>query len=220
MNIKKIYEKRFSLSERVRKHELWQILCEKILQKYINPEDVVLDLGAGHCEFINNIICKKKLAVDLNIDTPKYAAKEVKVINRSTKQILKIFDRKSIDVVFLSNFLEHLDSKEEIFRLIEEIYEILKPEGRIMIMQPDIKLVGDSYWDFFDHKVPLTFDSIKEVLRTNNFSIISSKYPFLPYSTKTFLIYFPVWLFKVYLNLGILQFIFGKQFFICAQKSQ
>ena len=48
------YELRFEEDLRFKK-ELWRILVEDFFQAYIQPEDTVVDLGAGNCEFINAV---------------------------------------------------------------------------------------------------------------------------------------------------------------------
>lgn len=218
IDIKKLYDSRFTTFERVRKHKLWKILCKEFLQQFVGKKDFVVDVGAGHCEFINNISCGKKIAVDINRDVTKYADKGVKVILSPVKQLKNIFKDNSVDVIFMSNLLEHLDSKEEVFRLLNEAYQVLKKGGKLLIMQPDIGLVGHEYWDFFDHKVPITCASLLEVLKADNFKIKYLLYPFLPYSTKVrFLPLNPI-LFKIYLKVRVLHYLFGKQFFVCAVK--
>lgn len=218
IDIKKLYDARFTNYERVRKNELWRILTKDFLQNYININDKVVDIGAGQCEFINNIHCKTKIAIDVNIDVKKFANKNVKVLIAPVKHVKNIFKNESIDVIFLSNLLEHLDSKEEVFRLLNECFSVLKKGGRLLIMQPDIYLVGQAYWDFFDHKVPITFASLNEVLMANKYIIEDAVYPFLPYSTKVKLL--PLWppLLWFYLKCRPLHYLFGKQFFICAVK--
>lgn len=218
LDIKKIYDARFTTFERVRKNELWKILCRDFLQQFIDEDDMVVDVGAGQCEFINNVKCGQKIAVDINTDVKKYALKDVKVVISSVKHLKNLFKENSVDVIFMSNLLEHLDSKEEIFRLLREAYFVLKKGGRLLIMQPDISLVGHSYWDFFDHKVPITYSSLMEVLLVDGYIISFSRYPFLPYSTKVK--HIPLWppLLRIYIKCRPLHYIFGKQFFLCAQK--
>ncbi len=217
-DIKKIYEKRFSSYERIQRNELWEILTRDFLQKFVKKTDIVIDLGAGQCEFINNIECGQKIAVDINSHIKKYASRQVKVVVAHVKNLRQTFNLNSADVIFMSNLLEHLNDKEDVFRVISEAYSILKKGGRLLIMQPDIKRVGHAYWDFFDHKVPITAPSLIEVLHANNFSILKIYEPFLPYTTKTR--FLPLWpfLLRIYLKLRVLHYIFGKQFFICAKK--
>ena len=218
IDVKKLYDTRFTTYERIRKVVLWQILCRDFLQKYVNKKDTVVDIGAGNCEFINNIKAHKKYAVDINKDIIKKANKDITVKIAPVKFLNSIFPKNSLDVIFMSNLLEHLDSKEDIFRLLNESFVVLKSGGRLLIMQPDISLVGSSYWDFFDHKVAITYASLTEVLLTIGFTIMDHRYPFLPYSTKVK--YLPLWppFLKIYLKLRLLHYLFGKQFFICAQK--
>lgn len=218
IDIKKLYDERFTTLERVRKKQLWEVLCKEFLQKFVSEGDTVIDVGAGHCEFINNIKAGSKIALDVNSNLKNFTDKNVKAINSSIKRLKTHFSNKSADVIFMSNLLEHLDSKEDVFRLINEAYDVLKPKGRLLVMQPDIGLVGNSYWDFFDHKVPITYASLIEVLNANNFKIRFTRYPFLPYSTKVK--HLPLWppLLSIYLKIRLLQILFGKQFFICAEK--
>ena len=218
IDVKKLYDSRFTSYERIRKNELWKILCRNFLQNYIFDEDWVVDVGAGNCEFINNIRARKKFALDINADVRKKANSSVFVKIGPVKKIRNHFPSNSVDVVFMSNLLEHLDSKEDVFRLLNESYSVLKKGGRLLVMQPDISLVGSSYWDFFDHKVAITYASLLEALHAIGFKIADKRYPFLPYSTKVR--FLPLWppLLSIYLKFRPLQYLFGKQFFICAEK--
>lgn len=218
IDIKKLYDTRFTSYERIRKRALWRILSKNFLQKFIAKTDLVVDVGAGQCEFINSIICRKKIAIDVNRQTRRFADPDVRVMIAPVKYLKRSLKRNSVDVLFMSNLLEHLDSKEDVFRLLHEAHAILKNGGRLLIMQPDIGLVGHEYWDFFDHKVPLTCASLTEALLANNFHIAKTIYPFLPYTTKTrFLPLWP-WLLTIYLAIRPLHYLFGKQFFLCAKK--
>ena len=217
MNLKKIYEKRFEgvLSQ---KNKIWKTLCSLYFQKYIKFTDVVLDIGAGYCEFINNIKCGKKYAVDLNEDTSKFADPDVKVFNYSSTD-LSFWSEASIDIVFMSNFLEHLRNKEEVLKTLLEVYRVLKPRGKVMILQPNIRYTYKEYWDFFDHYIPLSDKSLVEALHIAGFRIELLLSKFLPYTTKTRIPknYF---LIKVYLKLPIIWKVMGKQMFIIARKEK
>src|ERR1035438_1295012 len=107
-----IYADRFDKDVHKR-NVMWKILCEDYFQKFIDPGDTVLDLAAGYCEFINHINCRQKIAVDLNAATKQKANKNVKVYQALSTELPKSLTSK-IDVVFTSNFFEHLDSKDEL----------------------------------------------------------------------------------------------------------
>src|SRR3989344_8450311 len=106
--ISQYYQKRFSKQDNLIRANAWEVLCKFFLQKYIKRTDTVIDFGAGYCEFINNISCKKKIAVDLNADTILYANKDVKVIKLKAKNLPSELNNKA-DVVLIGNFFNILE---------------------------------------------------------------------------------------------------------------
>ena len=156
----KLYANRFGElggAELKQKNAVWFCLCHHFFQKYIEKDDNILDLAAGYCEFINNIRTDgKKYAIDANVDILNFAGKDVNAFNGDVFNVKSMIPENSIDVIFISNFLEHLDNKAQVIELLNVLRPILKENGRIMILQPNIRYVGGAYWDFIDHKVPLT----------------------------------------------------------------
>ena len=55
--LSKLYSVRFAAHEKERKDRVRRVLCRHFLQRYIEPECTVLDIGAGYCELINHIVC-------------------------------------------------------------------------------------------------------------------------------------------------------------------
>lgn len=212
-----IYRKRFQEAGIKEKEGMWKVLTENFFQQFINPnKDTVVDIAAGYGEFVNNIIAKKKIAVDLNKDIKKFVNDDVECILADCKDISCIKDN-SVNVVFISNFLEHLGSTDEVITVLKECYRILKKNGKIMILQPNIYYVKEKYWFFIDHKTPLTHVSLVEALNISGFKIDLLRKKFLPYSTKSRL---PKnsWLVKAYLKMPLAQLIFGKQTFVIGVK--
>jgi ubiquinone/menaquinone biosynthesis C-methylase UbiE len=216
MESRELYQARFKEYERLQKSGIWKVLCGHFFQKYIARDATVLDVGAGYCEFINNIQCGEKYAVDLNEDTIRFAHSDVKVFNRSSTNLDFLSDA-SVDVVFMSNFLEHLSGKDEVIGTLKEVSRVLKPRGRVLILQPNIKFLYKEYWDFFDHNVPLSDKSMVEALRYTGFEIERVVPKFLPYTTKSAM---PknLFLIKLYLKLPVLWRILGRQMFIIGNK--
>lgn len=105
-----LYKIRFTEEQLPRKNAIWQVICQRFLQKLISPSSTVVDIACGYGEFINNIIAKRKIAVDMNPDTRAYLDSDVEFHHCSAMQI----DHDLLgcaDVVFISNFLEHLPEK-------------------------------------------------------------------------------------------------------------
>ncbi len=195
---------------------LWKILCKGFFQKFINKNSTILDLAAGYCEFINNIEAKQKIAVDLNPQTRKMASKGIKVYRALSTKLPKELSGK-IDTVFTSNFFEHLDNKDELMNTLKEVHRVLKKGGQIMVLQPNIKLVGGAYWDFVDHTLPITEKSLAEALELNGFKVKYTKTRFLPYTASAGKPIIPIFV-KIYLKLPPAQYFMGKQTFMIATK--
>lgn len=215
-DVNKLYEKRFG-GELRKRNELWKVLCESFFQRYVGEKDVVLDIGAGYCEFINNIKCGKKYAVDLNEDTKRAAAPDVSVFTHSSVDMPSL-DSSSVDVVFMSNFIEHLKTRDDVLKTLREIYRIIRPGGKVLMLQPNIRYAYKEYWDFFDHYVPLSDKSLVEALQLEGFSIEKVIPRFLPYTMKSRL---PqnAFLVRLYLKLPVAWKIMGKQALIIARKA-
>jgi SAM-dependent methyltransferase len=216
VDLARLYTKRFDPSEQTEKALIWQVLCQDFFQRYVGLSDTVLDLGAGYCEFINNIRCATKIAVDLNEDTPLFAAPDVRVLKSLSTDIRGLSDA-VVDVVFASNFFEHLPNKDEFLKTLEEIRRVLRPGGRLLILQPNIRFVGGEYWDFLDHHLPLTDRTLVEALELVGLEIVEVRPRFLPYTTKSRLPQHP-WLVRLYLRMPIAHRLLGKQAWVVAIK--
>jgi SAM-dependent methyltransferase len=212
-----LYATRFSPQLRARKTRLWKTLCEAFLCQYVPSTATVLDVGAGYCDFINQIPAAHRIAIDLNPDTRRFAAKEVEVHLLPLERLGEVIAPSSIDVAFASNVFEHLRGPDVLLEILESLFHGLRPGGRLIVMQPNVRLVGTRFWDFVDHTLPLTEKGMAEALAMSGFEIIERRTRFLPYSTKSWLPQWPL-LVRMYLWLRPAQWVFGKQMFHVARR--
>ena len=216
LNLIKIYEKRFSGHEQYRV-KVWKILISNFFSKWIDPHDHILDLGCGYGEFINQVDSAVCHAMDLNPKTKEMLDDN---INFHQQDCSKPWDIKpnSLDLVFTSNFFEHLPNKESLEQTMSEIKRALKPGGRIIAMGPNISVLKGRYWDFWDHHVALSDASLSELLEIHSFTVEYSLSKFLPYNMVR-VKQRPLFLLSLYLKLPLSWFFLGKQFLIVAHKN-
>jgi len=214
-NLTQIYEKRFSGHENYRKL-VWKILINDFFSKWIKSTDHVLDLGCGYGEFINHTKCELRHAMDLNPKTKSLLDKEIIFHQQDCSESWEI-DSNSLDLVFTSNFFEHLPNKESLDRTVGEIKKALKPGGILIAMGPNISVLKGKYWDFWDHHVALSDQSLCELLQIHDFTIDQSYSKFLPYNMVR-IKERPLFLVSLYLKFPFLWKLFGKQFLIIAKK--
>ncbi len=155
----------------------------KFLQKYVQAGETVLDLGAGYCDFINNIEAEKKYAVDVSPELEKYAGENVKKINSPAWDLSLVQDG-SVDVVFASNLLEHL-ADDELQKTMKEITRVLKPKGKLILMQPNYRLSKKHYFDDPTHKKIFDDISLRDFLLLHGFKILLKMPRFLPLSMRS-----------------------------------
>jgi SAM-dependent methyltransferase len=213
--LSKIYHRRFIRTAAYR-NRVWQILTREFFNQWVKPDATVLDLGCGYGEFINNIPAGRKLAMDLNPDAPKHLAKNVEFLHQDCSAPWPLPEN-SLDVVFTSNFFEHLPDKECLSRTLRHILRALKPGGRLVAIGPNIKYLHGQYWDFYDHHVYLTETSLGEALEIEGYQLDVVAPRFLPF-TMVEAPEYPMFFVQLYIRIPWLWRISGRQFLVVARK--
>lgn len=218
MTLDRIYRARFTASGLNKRQRVWRVLCQNFFSRYITPTDSVLDLACGYGEFINNISAGRKFAVDLNHDSASHLDPSV-TYRYGPANELDFVEDGSLDVVFTSNFLEHLPSKDACDQVMAAVFRKLRPGGRFMILGPNIRYAYREYWDFYDHFLPLSHLSLAEGLMLAGFEPRVVIPRFLPY-TMTGRIPVHELLIRAYLALPLAWRVLGKQFFVVAERPE
>lgn len=215
-NISSMYETRFRDTGLEKRARVWKVLCAAFFQRRIDPGSTVLDLACGYGDFINNIQAARKYAVDLNPDAGKHLAPDVGFFNAVATE-LDCIESESLDVVFTSNFLEHMPDKTALDAVFAEVLGKLKPGGKFIVLGPNIKYAYREYWDYYDHYTPLSHLSLAEGLSISGFRVEEVIPRFLPFTMKNAMPTHPA-LIWAYLHLPLAWRVLGKQFLVVAEK--
>ena len=213
--LKEEYQLRFSSND-IYRNNVWEIITKNFFQAQVGKDKIILDLGCGWGEFINNIQGSNKYGMDLNPESTTKLNQDVHFLHQDCSKTWDLPDE-SLDVVFTSNFFEHLLTKEALSNTISQAFRCLKKGGIIICLGPNINYVGNHYWDFFDHHISLSDKSLCEGLRLEGFSIQNSIDRFMPYTMSEGKPP-PLFLIKYYLKIPFAWQFFGKQFLITAKK--
>jgi SAM-dependent methyltransferase len=210
-----VYAQRFDDAESREKDALWGVLGP-FLQRWVDASAPVLDLACDRGYFVRHIRASERWASDLR-DVRTYLPADVRFVQGDGLQLREALPTDHFGTVFTSNYLEHLGSSDEVVDQIRVVHDLLRPGGRFVVLQPNIRLVGGAYWDFIDHRVPLTEKSLQEaaaiaglvtdrvITRFLPFTI-KSRFPNIPFLVWAYLAFRPAW------------FVLGKQTLFVARR--
>ncbi|MDB5069225.1 MAG: Methyltransferase type 12 [Candidatus Eremiobacteraeota bacterium] len=161
------------------------MLVERFLQRYIPHDSVVVDVAGGYGEFTSHVRAARKIIVDMNPDTHAAAAAGVEVRTVDVRFLGGERDLLgAVDVVFVSNFFEHLKSADDLLAVLAGCRSLLKEGGSLLVIQPNFRYCFREYFDFLDHSLPITDRSLTEALIASDFVIDEIVPRFLPFTTK------------------------------------
>src|SRR5581483_9494225 len=177
-----VYGQRFDPVQYRRKQAIWREIGA-YLQRYLPPDAAVLDLASDGGHFLAGIRAATKVAVDVR-DTSAAMPPDVHFVQADSLRLREAMPVGSFDVIFISNFLEHLPSRRAVVEQMRVAFDLLRPGGRLVVIQPNVRLTRGAYWDFIDHSTPLTERSVAEAAEMAGFRTRTVVARFLPYTTK------------------------------------
>jgi ubiquinone/menaquinone biosynthesis C-methylase UbiE len=170
------------LAENPHRDKVWRHICE-YLTRWVAPDAEVLELGAGWCDFANNVRARRVVAMDIDQTVRKAASDTVSAVVGDCTD-LSAFDDASFDVVFASNLLEHLE-RPAASALLAGAHRVLRPGGRLVLVQPNFRLNPGGYFDDFTHVAIYTDRSIRDYLVSEGWRVEHLEARFLPLTMKS-----------------------------------
>ncbi len=178
-----VYAHRFTDPEAMAKARMWREVV-RYLQRWIPPDGSILDLACDRGDFIRNVKARQRWASDVR-DVSAGLPPDVQFVQADGRELLGVLPPGGFDGIFMSNYLEHLPSSDAVIEQLQVCAGLLRSGGRVVILQPNIRLTGPAYWDFIDHRTPLTERSLVEAAEIAGFRTVAVVTRFLPYTTKS-----------------------------------
>ena len=203
-----LYDSRFDEREVSARDAVWREIVG-YLQRYIDPSAPVLDIACDRGHFIRWVVASERWASDIR-DVERQLPDDVRFIKGSGLHLAGMLPTGYFGTVFMSNYLEHLDGPEAVVEQLRVARALLRPDGRVIVLQPNIRLVGPRYWDFIDHRMAITDRSLLEAAELAGLRQARLITRFLPYSTKGRLPTNP-WLVRAYLRVPPAWLLLGRQ---------
>ena len=95
---------------------------------------------------------------------------------------------------------------------------MLKADGSLLVLQPNIRFCARDYWMFFDHITPLDDRSLTEALEMTAFRVTECIVRFLPFAMKSSRLPKSALMVRLYLKFPLAWRILGQQSFLVAKK--
>lgn len=175
---------------------LWQSLWRFYFCKLISPNDCVLDLGCGYGNFINNVVARRRIAVDTWDGFLAYVDPPIERVVGSVTDLGFIEDG-AVDFAFASNLFEHL-ARADFTSVLETLRRKLAAGGTLNILQPNYRYAYKEYFDDYTHISVFSNISLTDFLQANGFDVLDVRPRFLPLTVKSRLPISP-WLIRGYL---------------------
>lgn len=154
------------------------------LSRFVAPTDTVVDIGAAYCGFINNIVAGRKIAVDIDEVVTKTAAPDVEAVVAPAVEALHGLPSDSVDVVFASNFVEHLD-RAQIDDFLSAVRAVLREGGRLILLQPNYRRCAPQYFDDYTHVSVHSDRSLPDLLRARGYLVEHVDAGLMPLTVKS-----------------------------------
>jgi len=201
----RLFEHRDRIHERY--PDIWAL---KILRKRFplmvemtRDGEKVLDIGAS----------TRDLEARLKRHFPKLLYKSMDIDREQVHDFYSLEEiQESFDVVFLFEVIEHLNLEEGI-RLLQRIYDLLNPGGRLILTTPNV-FNPSRYWRDVTHRVAYCYDELAGLLMAHQFQIRAMY--------RTYSDAFLRYLFRIYVMAPLHRYLgidFAKSILIVAEKS-
>jgi SAM-dependent methyltransferase len=191
---------------------VWRALWRFHFSKLIRQDDCVLDLGCGYGNFINQVVARRRIALDSWPGFPEFLDQGIEAEVGEVTELGFLPDR-GVDFAFASNLFEHIP-QAGFARVLDGLRGKLSPRGTLTILQPNYRYAYREYFDDYTHVAIYSHISLADFLAANGYEVLTVVPRFLPLTVKSRLPVSP-WLIRAYLASPVKPL--GKQMLISAR---
>jgi SAM-dependent methyltransferase len=177
---------------------VWSAIAD-YLSPWIPPGGAVLEIGAGYCDWINQVQANRRVAIDIWPGVTQYAAPGVVATVLDAATGLRSLGEGQFDSILASNVLEHFEAGA-VATIAQDLFALLRQGGRLVIVQPNFRTSWRSYFDDYTHRSIFTDVSLPNLLRSIGFAVERVEPRFIPYSMRDSLVTPRSWLVRAYLR--------------------
>jgi SAM-dependent methyltransferase len=166
-----------------RRDKLWRVLWDAVFRAWISPQDCVLELGAGYGHFINHVVARRRIALDMWPGFVEFLMPGIEGYVGPVDQ-LEFLGSNSVDFAFASNLFEHI-SQEDFAKVLGQLRTSLTDRGTLNIVQPNYFYAYREYFDDYTHRTVYSHTSICDFLEAQGYEVIDARPRFLPLTIKS-----------------------------------
>ena len=203
------------LTPDMRRDVVWRALWRFYFSRVVPADGCVLDLGCGYGSFINQVVARRRIALDNWPQFPRFVAQGVEAVVGDVRD-LDFLPDDEVDFAFASNLFEHL-LQAEFSQVLDNLRSKLSLRGTLTILQPNYRYAYREYFDDYTHITPYSHVSLPDFLIANGYQVLKVIPRFLPLTVKSRI---PVssLLIAAYLASPIKPL--GKQMLVCAKPAR
>jgi ubiquinone/menaquinone biosynthesis C-methylase UbiE len=128
----------------------YKYLVEKvreILREQGISDKRILELGCGISPYLGEMKAKEKWGLDISQELlNKNNPEDANFIKGNILRCSNLFDKKKFDFIFMVGVLHHINEEEHEI-VIKEIKKLLKKDGRLLIIEPNMQSLTIVYYN-------------------------------------------------------------------------
>ena len=166
-----------------RRDVLWRTLWRHRFSPLVPADGCVVDLGCGYCDFINQVVARRRIAVDSWPGFPAHAADGVETFVTDATDA-GMLPHEGVDLAFASNLFEHLPQTVAA-AVLRNLLPKFSRDGTLALVQPNYRYASSEYFDDYTHVTAWSHVSLPDFLVANGYEILEVVPRFLPLTIKS-----------------------------------